>query len=67
MYNFYLKDKNLYFENGRHLGEILMDEDGYYKWWPDNHKGYLDELFLISLGNFLKEMNKDWDDTVNFN
>ena len=54
-----------YWENGVQVGEILMDVDGYWKWWPDNGQGgFLDEWFLYTMFNKLKEMNKAWDEQV---
>lgn len=61
---FELKGNKLYYENGHYLGEVFCDVDGYNKWWPELTSGYLDDMFLISLGNFLLEMNKEWDEEI---
>lgn len=53
-----------YWENGVWIGDILMDVDGYYKWWPNNTGGYLDELFLFTMANFLSALNKPWDEQI---
>ena len=61
---FKLEGDKLYFENGVFLGEVLCDVDGFYKWWPVQRNGYLDEGFLLALGNFLQELNKKWSDQI---
>lgn len=54
-------------ENGHPVGDILMDVDGYWKWWPNfgESTGCLDELFLYSMGSTLKDLNKEWDAQIN--
>jgi len=58
-------DGKTYFENGVYVGDILTDVDGYKKWWPNPTDGYLDELFLFAMGDYLKNLNADWDREVN--
>lgn len=58
-------DGKTYYENGSFIGEVLIGEDGYYAWWPNQKAGYLDEGFLYALYLFLRELNADWDKVVN--
>jgi len=64
MSTFRLDGTELFFENGVHLGQILMDSDGYYKWWPNLRGGYLDEGFLKAIGAFLEGMNAPYEAEV---
>ena len=59
------EDGKTYFENGVYIGDILCDVDGYYKWWPDNKGGYLDEMFLYAMAEYLKSLNREWDSQIN--
>lgn len=56
-----------YWENGVYMGDILMDVDGYYKWWPERNGGYLDEWILYSMFHTLKELNREWDKHIHDN
>lgn len=52
----------LHYHNGVYMGDVLMDVDGYYKFWPDkNTTGYWDEESLYSTAEYLKTKNSDWD------
>lgn len=55
----------LYYHNGMYMGDVLMDEDGYYKYWPEHKSGYWDEGCLLDIAGYLHEKNKDWDESVN--
>lgn len=61
---FRLEGTKLFFENGVELGEILRDVDGYYKWWPNDLPGYLDEEFLFAIASYLQSLNAEWDAQV---
>jgi len=63
MTDFWKQENRLYYKTV-HIGECEMDVDGYYKWWPACRGGYLDSEFLSALSDFLKELNKDWDEQV---
>lgn len=55
----------LYYHNGVYMGEVLMDEDGYYKFWGNKElNGYWDEGNFLELYNYLYEKNKNWDENV---
>jgi hypothetical protein len=48
-----------FWENGHDLGDILMNVDGYYSWWPkQDAQGYLDELFLLTIYKTLHNLNE---------
>lgn len=49
-----------YWENGVYVGDILCDVDGFYKWWPTEAHGYIDEWFLLVMYECLKKLNKKW-------
>lgn len=55
---------DLYYHNGVHMGEVMIDEDGFYKFWPNDTKGYWDEHMLFLVGNLLKEKNKAWNEEL---
>lgn len=55
----------LYYSNGVPMGEVLMDVDGYYKYWPITTGGYWDEGSLTYVLEYLKEKNKEWDERIN--
>lgn len=46
------------------IGDILMDVDGYYKWWPKDTRGYLNEEFLFHIARYLHALNAEWDAQV---
>ena len=54
----------LYWNNSKYIGDAVMDEDGYFKFFPNYKGGYYDENFLTEVLNFLKAKNKEWDDGV---
>lgn len=55
----------LYWSNGKYLGDIVMDVDGYYVWWPDKSLyGSWDAYGLRAIAERLDEMNKDWDEKI---
>lgn len=56
----------LFYHNRVYMGDVLIDVDGYYKFWPDKNKdGYWDEESLYSTAEYLKSKNADWDREVN--
>lgn len=63
--SFSLVGSKLHFKNGKCLGEVLQDDDGYYKWFPELNGGYLDQDFLITLGNWLRTKNQPWEREIN--
>lgn len=55
---------NLTYENGVHMGELLMDVDGCYKYFPVLRGGYWDAPPLREIADMLDHLNKDWDEHV---
>ena len=50
--------------NGKYIGDIIMLEDGYYVFCPDQCYGAWTGMHLQELSSTLYEMNKEWDDKV---
>lgn len=49
-----------------HMGEFVMDVDGYFYYYPIlEGGGFWEAHVLIKLGNKLNELNKAWDDQIN--
>ena len=64
-YNKITKGQYEVFINTVNIGEFLMDVDGYWKYWPNDHRsGYWDEWMLTILAEELHKLNKNWDQEV---
>jgi len=51
----------LYHSNGKYLGEVMLDEDGFYKYWPDmSLLGYWTEESLLEVAKVLQTKNASW-------
>lgn len=51
--------------NGVHLGDFVMDVDGYYGWWPLRGKtGSWPSYALRMIADKLDELNAEWDNEV---
>lgn len=61
---FYLEDRNLFFKNGKLLGQIVPEVDGYYYFQFEDVNGTISDGILIALGKFIQDLNKDWDKQV---
>lgn len=44
--------------------DILVNEDGYYVYWPLETRGYLDEYHLVLIAAILNKKNREWDDEL---
>ena len=60
----YLKEKELFYQNGVKLGEILADVDGFYYFWPELKGGSWAAEMLKQIGELLDEMNKPWQEQI---
>ena len=60
----YLVEEKLFYENGKHIGDIAKDVDGYYYWWPLTRTGAWQAYALREIADLLDEMNADWDAEV---
>lgn len=49
------------------LGELIINDDGYYAWYPSHKDGYLDAWVLKDIVTKLDELNKHWDDKIKQN
>lgn len=50
---------------GKRIGRFLMDESGYFGYWPDEKlTGYWSSHSIRIVADKLDELNKDWDDHV---
>ena len=58
--NFDFKTKNLTYENGVHLGQILKEVDGFYVFYPNGHDGFWEEHVLRALADLLRDLNLPW-------
>ena len=50
--------------NDHLVGELIMDVDGYYYFWPSND-GCWPSHIMRSVANKLDEINKPWNDQIN--
>jgi hypothetical protein len=50
--------------NGKLIGELIMDVDGYFYFWPEDNNGAWASHHLRELANKLDELNKEWDKQV---
>jgi len=50
--------------NGKLIGELLMDVDGYFYFWPEDNNGAWSSYHLREVANKLDELNKEWDKQV---
>ena len=50
--------------NDHLVGELIMDVDGYYYFWPSND-GCWPSHIMRSIANKLDEINKPWNDQIN--
>jgi hypothetical protein len=46
-------------------GEFMTDQDGYVKYWPKGHYGFLSEENLLVIAAELRKRNEWWDKQVN--
>lgn len=53
------------YENGVKLGEMLVDVDGYYKWFPERRdgysQGYWEARVLSAIAETLDKLNAPWE------
>jgi len=46
------------------LGELIINDYGYYAWYPCQGYGYLDAWALKDIVNKLDELNEPWDNKI---
>ena len=55
------------FDNGVILGDIYMEVDGFFVFWPNedvNKKGYWESWVFREIADKLDEMNKPWKEEI---
>jgi hypothetical protein len=55
----------VHYENSVELGQLLMEVDGYFVFFPECSGGFWNESILNQIAEKLGELNKEWDATVN--
>ena len=55
---------NIVTSNGKLIGELLMDVDGYFYFWSEDNNGAWSSYHLRELANKLDALNKQWDEQV---
>lgn len=50
--------------NGVDIGDIEMDVDGYYKYWPMLRGGYWEAEPMREIAYILDQLNEDWDTQI---
>lgn len=58
------KGYELYYNNGVLLGDVIMEVDGYYTFWPEGHGGYWEAHMLRAVADCLDELNEPWDTQI---
>ncbi len=57
-----------YKNNKKSVGELCVNDDGYYVFFLDNslenQRGYFDEWFFTEMARIMKELNAPWDKQV---
>lgn len=56
--------QEVFYENGVHLGDFVINDDGYWVFFPELKGGYWDEYILQLLADKLKEINEPWDKEI---
>jgi hypothetical protein len=54
---------DMHYSNGVYMGGIYQEVDGFFYWQPTNTDGFLSAHVLLEIGNKLKELNKEWEET----
>ena len=57
---------SVYF-NKKKLGAFVMQEDGYFGFYPDDLKGYWSSYSLRLIADKLDDVNRAWDDHIKEN
>lgn len=51
--------------NGVLMGDIMVDNDGFYYFWPDLRQGAWSASFLLELSYKIDVLNKPWEEELN--
>lgn len=50
--------------NGVNLGELYVEIDGYYVYWPSPRNGFWESHAMREIADKLDELNADWDRSI---
>lgn len=50
--------------NGKFIGEFIMDVDGYFYFWSENNLGAWPSYLLRDIADKMDELNKSWNEQV---
>ena len=50
--------------NGKLVGDLIMDVDGHFYFWPEDNNGAWRSYQLRELADKIDEINKSWDEQV---
>jgi len=50
--------------NGKFIGEFIMDVDGYFYFWAENNLGAWPSYLLRDIADKMDELNKSWNEQV---
>jgi hypothetical protein len=54
----------VYYYNNVYLGDILVCEDGYYYYWPEQRSGFWHAEGMKAIAEVLDNLNREWDKKV---
>jgi hypothetical protein len=54
----------VYFNKKKVIGSFIMQDDGYFGYYPNELSGYWSSYALILVANELDELNNKWDEQV---
>ena len=54
-------EERLYYHNGVYMGDVIVGDDGYYYFWPENRGGCWSEGHMIEIAAHLRKLNAEWD------
>jgi hypothetical protein len=50
--------------NGKFIGEFIMDVDGYFYFWSENNLGAWPSYLLRDIADKMDELNKSWNEQL---
>lgn len=59
------KSIQIHYENDVKMGELIINDDGYYVFFPENRTGYWPDFILKDLSEIMIELNKPWEEEIN--
>lgn len=45
-------------------GDLFCGDDGFWIYWPEDLRGYLNEYHLVLIAALLNKKNREWEDTI---